>query len=56
MKKAQGTLLRRFVYAVAVFLVVTLVVTVMNIVGGSGADTGEENWYSCWTNTRAANS
>ena len=49
MKKAQGTLLRRFIYAVAVFLVVTLVMFVMNMVSDSqakGADTS--SWKNCW--------
>ena len=51
MKKAQGTLIKRFIYAVAVFLVVTLVSFVMNLVGqGSGSA-----WYSCWSNTGAIN-
>ena len=49
MKKAQGTLLKRFLYAVAVFLVVTLVMFVMNLVTDSkakGADTS--SWKNCW--------
>lgn len=49
MKKATGTLIKRFIYAVAVFLVVILVQLVMGIVSDSGADTGEENWYTCWS-------
>ena len=52
MKKAQGTLIKRFIYAVAVFLVVTLVQLVMNLVAGAETDaTGEltnGNWWSCW--------
>ena len=48
MKKAQGTLIRRFIYAIAVFLIVTLVTFIMGIVGDSetGADT--DTWLSCW--------
>ena len=53
MKKAQGTLIKRFIYAVAVFLVVILVQLVMGIVADSGADTGEENWYTCWSKAGA---
>lgn len=51
MKKAQGTLLKRFIYAVAVFLVVTLVTFVMNIVATSGAEDNPdtESWKNCWT-------
>ena len=41
MKKAQNTLLKRFIYAVAVFLVVTLVVVVMNMVDNSQAEVAE---------------
>jgi uncharacterized membrane protein len=56
MKKAQSTLIRRFIYAVAVFLVVTLVTVVMNLVANSGNKEGtEENandWKSCWTSTK----
>ena len=53
MKKAQGTLIKRFIYAVAVFLVVTLVTLVMNIVadGQTGADT--ESWLRCWRNSES---
>ena len=49
MKKAQSTLIRRFIYAVAVFLVVTLVSFVMGMVGA-------EDWKSCWNNVGAINS
>lgn len=41
MKKAQQTLLKRFIYAVAVFLVVNLVVFAMGLVGA-------ESWQNCW--------
>lgn len=54
MKKAQGTLIKRVIYAVAVFLVVTLVVFVMNIVAGSGVENGGQSWKDCWDNTKAA--
>lgn len=52
MKKAQGTLIKRVIYAVAVFLVVTLVQLVMGIVDGAETDdTGEltnDSWLTCW--------
>ena len=51
MKKAQGTLIKRFIYAVAVFLVVLLVELVMGIVSDSGADTGNQSWIDCWNET-----
>ncbi len=47
-KAAQGRLIKRFIYAAAVFFVVTLVTVVMNIVaqGGQGDTT---SWQACWT-------
>ena len=48
MKKAQGTLLKRFIYAVAVFLVVTLVTVVMGMVGEAGAGGDTTSWSNCW--------
>ena len=41
MKKAQGTLIKRVIYAVAVFLVVTIVTFVMGMVGST-------EWKECW--------
>ena len=50
MKKAQGTLIKRAIYAVAVFLVVTIVTLVMSMVGkGSGSE-----WWTCWDNYGSA--
>ena len=49
MKKAQGTLIKRVIYAVAVFLVFTVVTLVMDIVSESGANTGNQSWIDCWT-------
>lgn len=47
MKKAQGTLIKRLIYAVAVFLVVTIVTVVLGMIGqGSDSD-----WYNCYKNT-----
>ena len=47
MKKAQSTLIKRVIYAVAVFLVVTLVTFLMSYVADTGvADTN--SWKSCW--------
>lgn len=48
MKKAQGTLIKRFIYAVAVFLVVTLVQFVMSIVSDANTGNDTESWYNCW--------
>ena len=46
MKKAQGTLIKRVIYAVAVFLVVTLVSFVMGLVGST-------EWKECWNSVGA---
>lgn len=54
MKKAQGIVVKRLIYAVAVFLVVSLVMLVMDIVADVGASdlSGEDfdvrSWKSCW--------
>lgn len=46
-KQAQSRLIKRFIYAAAVFFVVTFVTVVMNIVseGGVGDTT---SWADCW--------
>lgn len=59
MKKAQSTLIKRLIYAVAIFLVVTIVMFVMDIVAGSGADKNAStdaagSWYDCWSTTKSA--
>lgn len=41
MKKATSTLIKRIIYAVAVFLVITIVSFVMGLVGSS-------TWKDCW--------
>lgn len=48
MKKAQSTLLKRVVYAIAVFLVVTVVSFAMGLVGSN-------DWKDCWKNVGAGN-
>ena len=48
MKKAQSTLIKRVVYAVAVFLVVTIVYFVMGMVGST-------EWQQCWNNVGRPN-
>lgn len=49
MKKAQGALIKRILYAIAVFLVVTLVSVIMGMVADSGAK-GGNSWKDCWNN------
>ena len=48
MKKAQGTLIKRFLYAVVAFLVVTLVTFAMGLVGS-------DSWKECWKGHGKAN-
>lgn len=52
-KKAQSTLIKRCIYAVAIFFIVTLVSLIMGIVtkGVSTDDGGSSNtanWATCW--------
>ena len=52
MKKAQGTLIKRFLYAIIIFFVITLVSFAMNLVSGSleGEEGAAEatSWIQCW--------
>lgn len=49
-KAAQSRLIKRFIYAAAVFFVTTLVSVLMNIVSkGDSTDEGDTgSWKSCW--------
>ena len=47
MKKAQNALIKRVIYAVAVFLVVIIVRAVMNIVVDN-ANSNAKSWAKCW--------
>lgn len=49
-KKAQGILIKRIIYAVAVFFVVTIVVLVFNLLVTSGASENGDvrTWSDCW--------
>ena len=40
MKSAQGTLIKRLIYAVVVFFIVAIVQFVVGLIGGTGTDTG----------------
>lgn len=46
-KAAQSRLIKRCIYAAAVFFVVLLVTVVMNIVASSG-ESGTTKWKACW--------
>ena len=53
MKLAQKLLIKRVIYAIAVFLVVTLVSLVMTIVSNNVKGAGaKESWITCWNNTK----
>ena len=43
MKEAQGKLIKRFIYAVLVFLIVTLVQTVIGFISNSGASVSDDD-------------
>ena len=45
MKAAQKLLIKRVIYAIAVFLVATLVTYVFGIIGKGS----ESEWHDCWT-------
>ena len=47
MKKAQGTLIKRFIYAVAVFLVVNLVMFILRFAASSGVE-HTNDWRTCY--------
>ena len=47
-KNAQKMLIKRCIYAVAVFLVVTIVTFVMGLVGST-------DWKKCWNNVGSSN-
>ena len=49
MKKAQGTLIKRVVYAIAVFLLFTIVSLVMNKLGDSATGNDTTTWAKCWS-------
>ena len=50
-KEAQGKLIKRFIYAAMVFLIVFLVSLMMQIVATSKA--GDTNiWLQCWKNVK----
>ena len=48
-KAAQKLLIKRVVYAVAIFFVVFIVTVVFNLVANNGSDTANAaNWKDCW--------
>ena len=46
-KAAQNRLIKRFIYAAAVFFVVTFVTVVMDLVA-KGGEGETDSWSSCW--------
>ena len=49
-KEAQGKLIKRCIYAVAVFFIVTLVNVILSMVATTAGDevTGMTDWRDCW--------
>jgi large-conductance mechanosensitive channel len=53
MKKAQSTLLKRVIYAVAIFFIVFIVRLAINLVGNAQSEEGSNaadttSWSTCW--------
>lgn len=46
-KGAQKLLIKRCIYAIAIFFVVLIVQLVFSLVDNSG-DLGQNDWYDCW--------
>jgi len=54
-KASQNRLIKRFIYAAAVFFVVTFVTVVMNIVAqgeDENTDTDTTSWRDCWNQAK----
>lgn len=48
-KAAQSRLIKRCIYAIAIFFITTIVTIIMSIVGSGAADgNNTEGWASCW--------
>lgn len=49
-KAAQGRLIKRILYAVVIFFVVTIVTVVFNLLGNADSeDVTVGDWRACWT-------
>ena len=54
-KSAQKLLIKRVIYAIAIFFVALLVTTIFNIVAGTqkpGDMDYDGKWYNCWNDSR----
>jgi len=48
-KSAQKLLVKRVIYAVAIFFVVFIVTVIFNLISSNGSDTADAaNWKTCW--------
>ena len=47
-KAAQSRLIKRVIYAVLIFFVVTIVSLIMNLVASGGTDANTTGWAACW--------
>ena len=51
-KSAQKLLIKRIIYAVAIFFVVFIVTLVFNLIANNTSDTADAaNWKTCWNYT-----
>lgn len=48
-KSAQKMLIKRIIYGIVIFFLVTIVTLVFNTLAGNGGDAAATNWLSCWT-------
>lgn len=57
MKKAQGTLIKRVLYAALVFFIPFIVGLVMDLVAKSGGNdvSNTNDWSECWNTVRGSN-
>lgn len=51
-KSAQKLLLKRFIYAVCVFFVVTIVTLVFNLLVEAGDTSQANSWKDCWSRAK----
>ena len=47
-KAAQSRLIKRCIYAIAIFFIVLLVELIMDVVGESQKNSNTKNWATCW--------
>ena len=51
-KSAQKLLVKRAIYAVAIFFVVLIVQVIFGLIDTSGEELGQLNWLDCWNQAK----